>query len=164
MEAKGWRLFVHELFRDRLERLTERVEQLAVAHPGDYRSHPSAKLLATIRRYILEIIPQDPNSGEFRLGNTLGPDNRHWFRATFHERYRLFFRFSIKAKIIIYVWMNDDSELRKAGSKTDPYVKFKAMLERGDPPSSFDDLLKASRTLVHGKQKAQSTVRQTKKK
>lgn len=148
MEALGWRLFVHQLFREQLERLTLRVERLAAQQPDQYESHPSAKLLSTIRRLILEVIPGEPTAPEFRLGNTLGPDNRHWFRAKFHQRYRLFFRFSSRHKIIIYVWVNDESSLRKAGSKRDPYVQFKAILERGEVPASFEDLLKKSGPLA----------------
>ncbi len=147
MEAKGWQLFAHPLFHDQLQRLTKRVEKVAAEQPTEYRSHPSAKLLATIRRCILETIPDDPNAPEFRLGNTLGADNRHWFRAKFHQRYRLFFRFSSTHRIIIYTWVNDESSLRKAGSKTDAYAHFKAMLESGNLPNSFDDLLKRSRPL-----------------
>jgi toxin YhaV len=97
--------------------------------------------LTTINRYTREIIPRDPNAAEFRQGNTLGPDNRHWFRARFHERYRLFYRFSSKDKVIIYAWVNDEATLRKAGAKTDPYAVFRAMLEAGNPPSSIAELL-----------------------
>jgi toxin YhaV len=73
------------------------------------------------------IIPRDPNAPEFRQGNTLGRDNRHWFRAKFHQRYRLFYRFATKEKVIIYAWLNDEKTLRKAGSKTDPYPNRSAL-------------------------------------
>jgi toxin YhaV len=78
---------------------------------------------------------------EFRQGNTLGADNRHWFRAKFHQRYRLFYRFSSKEKVILYAWVNDERTLRKSGSKSDPYSVFRAMLEAGDPPSTMEQLL-----------------------
>jgi toxin YhaV len=140
MEARGWRLFVHPLFQVQLETLTKRVEKLASSDPNGYVSHPATKLLATINHYVREAIPRDPDSPEFRQGNTLGRDNRHWFRAKFHGRYRLFYRFSTEQKIIVYAWINDERTLRKSGSKTDPYVVFKAMLESGDPPGSFSEL------------------------
>jgi toxin YhaV len=92
----------------------------------------------------MTVIPRDPNGPEFRQGNTLGPDNRHWFRAKFHGRYRLFYRFSTQQKVIVYVWVNDEASLRKTGSKNDPYALFKAMLESGEPPGSFAELLRAS--------------------
>jgi len=141
MIVNGWRLFQHPLFECQLQRLLERVEKLAAHDPDDYLRHPAAKLLATIHRYTREIIPANPSAPEFRQGDTLGPDNRHWFRAKFHGRFRLFFRFSTEKKVIVYAWVNDEASLRKAGSKTDPYAIFRAMLESGEPPQSLDVLL-----------------------
>jgi len=145
MQVNGWTLYEHPLFRRQLERLVAQVETLASRDPIGYRDQPATKLLATIRRYTHEIIPRDPNAAEFRQGNTLGSDNRHWFRAKFHERYRLFFRFSSKGKVIVYAWVNDEGILRKAGARTDSYAVFRAMLEAGNPPSSIAELLAKSR-------------------
>jgi toxin YhaV len=145
--VNGWRLYAHPLFNGQLVRLVDQVEALAAKSPNDYREETAAKLLATINRYIRDIIPRDPNASEFRQGNTLGSDNRHWFRAKFHERYRLFYRFSSREKVIIYAWVNDDRTLRKSGSKTDPYHVFRAMLESGDPPGSMEELLGRAKEL-----------------
>lgn len=147
MEVNGWRLFQHPLFEQQLRKLAGAVAELATREPDSYKLHPRTKLLATIHRYITEIIPRNPNAPEFRQGDTLGPDNRHWFRAKFHERYRLFFRFSSKEKVIVYAWVNDEASLRKAGSRTDPYVVFRAMLEAGDPPRTLEALLKRANEL-----------------
>lgn len=147
MIVNGWKLYVHPLFQKQLTRLVEQVESLAKKDPDRYQEEAAAKLLATINRYIREIIPRDPNAAEFRQGNTLGTDNRHWFRTKFHERYRLFYRFSSKEKIIIYAWVNDDRTLRKAGSKTDPYSVFRAMLESGDPPNNMGQLIARAKEL-----------------
>jgi toxin YhaV len=147
MESRGWRLFVHPLFQAQLEKLARQVEKLASRDPEGYASHPAAKTLAAIVYYIEEAIPRDPNSPEFRQGNTLGPGNRHWFRAKFHGRYRLFYRFSTEQKAIVYAWVNDERSLRKAGSRTDPYTVFQAMLDSGDPPNSFADLLRRSKEM-----------------
>jgi toxin YhaV len=144
MEANSWTLYFHPLIRQQLEKLTAKVEALQAKDPAGYREQPATKLLATINRYIREIIPRDPNAAEFRQGNTLGADNRHWFRAKFHERYRLFYRFSSKEKVIVYVWVNDEGTLRKAGSKTDPYAIFRAMLDSGNPPATMARLLAVS--------------------
>lgn len=130
MVVNGWRLFVHPLFAQQLEKLASEVERLAAQDADGYRQHPKTKLLAIINRYIQEIIPHNPNASEFRQGNTLGGGNRHWFRAKFLQRYRPFFRFSTKERVIIYAWLNDENTLRKAGASSDPYSVFKAMLER----------------------------------
>lgn len=147
MIVNGWKAYVHPFFEDQLRRLEAQVASLAKSDPAGYRNEPAAKLLATIRRYIVEIIPRDPGAPEFRLGNALGPDNRHWFRAKFHERYRLFYRFSSKEKVIVYAWVNDERTLRKSGSKTDPYRVFLAMLEAGDPPGSMQELLRRAKEM-----------------
>src|ERR1035437_11045110 len=117
MVAHVWRLFVHPLFEAQLERLADRVGKLASTDPDGYVSHAATKMLATINHYVRDAIPRDPNGPEFRQGHTLGPYNRHWFRAKFHERYRLFYRFSTEQKIIVYAWVIDEGSLRKSGSK-----------------------------------------------
>lgn len=157
MEASGWTIYLHPFFQQQLEKLTAQVEALQIKDPALYKEQPATKLLATINRYIREIIPRDPNAAEFRQGNTLGADNRHWFRAKFHERYRLFYRFSSKEKVIVYAWVNDESTLRKAGSKTDPYTVFRAMLDAGNPPGTIAELLAVSAKMEIGHSLQQRT-------
>jgi toxin YhaV len=170
MVVNGWRLFAHPLFTGQLERLVSQVEALASQTPEAFKNHPATKLLATIRRYMLEIIPTDPNAAEFRQGNTLGPDNRHWFRAKFHDRYRLFYRFSSQEKVIIYAWVNDEDSLRKAEAKTDPYTIFRNMLASGDPPGNMAQLMNISKEMTEKntgsdasskERKAKQTARKT---
>jgi toxin YhaV len=144
MVVDGWSLYTYHLFDEQLTRLIEKVRVAVKADSTGYKSLPATKLLATIDKHIRELIPANPNASEFRQGNTLGKDNKHWFRAKFHERYRLFFRFSTKDKVIVYAWVNDDSTLRKKGSKTDPYTIFQSMLESGRPPDSLEQLIAAS--------------------
>jgi toxin YhaV len=163
MQANGWTLYFHSLFRQQLEDLTARVESLEAKDPNGYKEQPATKLLATINRYIREIIPRDPNAPEFRQGNTLGEDNRHWFRAKFHERYRLFYRFSSKEKVIVYAWVNDEGTLRKAGSKTDPYTVFRTMLKSGNPPGTMAELLAVSARAETIRPTRQATSRLPKK-
>jgi toxin YhaV len=147
MAVNGWKLYAHPLFAAQFERLVNQVETLARRDPAGYKDQPATKLLATILRHVKEIIPKDPSAPGFHQGNTLGVDNRHWFRAKFHERFRLFYRFSSKDKVIVYAWVNDERTLRKAGAKSDPYRVFRAMLESGDPPQSMEELLRRSREL-----------------
>jgi toxin YhaV len=144
MIVNGYALYTHPLFDEQFKKLVDRVQAAAKTDPTSYKTLPVTKLLATIHKLTRELIPANPSAPEFRQGNTLGKDNRHWFRAKFHERYRLFFRYATKEKIIIYVWVNDDSTLRKAGSKSDPYSLFQSMLQSGDPPANLAQLIKAS--------------------
>ena len=75
----------------------------------------------------------------------MGTEFRHWRRAKIGRRFRLFFRFDSKTRIIIFAWVNDENTLRASGSKTDPYAVFQRMLERGHPPDDWAALKQASR-------------------
>jgi toxin YhaV len=141
LTVNGWRLYVWRDFRDRWRELRRAVEALRRKDPAGYQSAPAAKFLKTVRDLVLTEIPSDPGAERYRQGNTLGTKNRHWRRAKFHGRFRLFFQYSEKHRIIVYVWLNDDGTLRKEGARTDPYVVFQGMLARGAPPSDWDALL-----------------------
>jgi toxin YhaV len=74
----------------------------------------------------------------------MGPAYRHWRRAKIGRRFRLFFRFDSRTRIIIYAWVNDENSLRSSGSKSDPYNVFQRMLELGRPPDDWTALVAAS--------------------
>jgi toxin YhaV len=107
-------------------------------------SNANVKLLRAVNRAMTEAIPQDPSRGEYRQGNTLGTRYRHWRRARIGRRFRLFFRYDARAKVIVYAWMNDERTVRSSGSKTDPYAVFAGMLARGSPPDDWASLITAS--------------------
>ena len=141
----GWQLYAYPTFERQLRAMKEKAKSQSSSTKGS--SGSVVKLLRTIEKLILEVIPADPGAPQFRQGNTLGKENRQWFRAKFHARYRLFFRFSTAEKAIVYAWVNDEATLRKSGSKTDPYSVFEVMLEAGDPPKTFEDLMARSRAM-----------------
>lgn len=39
-------------------------------------------------------------------------------------------------------WLNDEKTLRAYGSRADAYATFRGMLDGGNPPEDFDELLK----------------------
>ncbi len=142
VERHGWRLTRTRAFEAALAPLEADVRRLAAERPDDWAGHPKAKLLRRITDLILDEIPRDPAANAYALGNTLGPAHRHWRRAKFMQRFRLFFRFDSASRIIVYAWINDETTLRKAGSRTDPYAVFLRRLNAGDPPSTWDELLR----------------------
>lgn len=140
--VNSWNLFAHPLFLDQLERLEASVARDRDKNPAGFRGSANYKVLAALRKLVFETVPADPLRPEYRQGSTLGTARRHWFRAKFGgQRFRLFFRFDVRAKIIIYVWVNDAGTLRTYGSKTDAYAVFKRMLDNGNPPEAWSDLL-----------------------
>jgi toxin YhaV len=77
----------------------------------------------------------------FRLGGSLGAEHKNWFRDKFGSgRFRLFFRFDSKSKVIILTWVNDENTKRTYGSKSDAYAIFASMLNNGNPPSDWASL------------------------
>ena len=142
MDVDGWTLFAHPLFLDQLERLTTAVERARAKDPRGWARSANAKLLAALRRLVFEIIPQDPARPVYRQGGVPGAERKHWFRAKFGAgRFRLFFRYSAKARIIIFGWVNDETTLRTYDSESDSYAVFRRMLDKGNPPDDWAQLL-----------------------
>jgi toxin YhaV len=137
-------LYYFRIFKAALDELEAEVTQLSQDDPKGYKTHPMSKLLAAVYKAITDVVPDNPDAPEFRVGKTLGADTTNWRRVKkgMPDRFRLFFRFaSSPTKVIVYVWFNDEDTLRKAGSKTDVYETFKRMLARGVVPATVNELL-----------------------
>lgn len=107
----GWNIFFHPCLESQLTLLNAGVSKLRKKDPVGYKKKSKAKLLAAINHLMFEKIPQDPALPEYRQGETLGTQNKHWFRAKFFQQYRLFFRFDSNSKIIIFAWVNNEKTL-----------------------------------------------------
>ena len=145
MIANGWDIYYYRTFKAALDELEAVVAKLARDDPSGYKAHPKARLLASVYRAVMQLVPENPDAPDFRLGKTLGSENTNWRRVKkgMPDRYRLFFRFaSNPVKVIVYVWFNDEDTLRKAGSKTDVCGSFKRMLARGVVPTDMAQLLR----------------------
>lgn len=139
--CNGWRIFVWSEFRSTWTALRKEVERLSQVDPQGYKALSTTIFLRDVRDIILTEVPTDPAHDRYQQGNKLGKRYRHWRRAKFRRRFRLFFRYSSTRKIIIYVWLNSESTLRKEGDRTDVYTVFRAMLEGKRPPTDWSDLL-----------------------
>lgn len=129
-----------------MERLAVAVGKERAKRP-DASSSANAKTLAALSRLLFETIPEDPSRPQYRQGDTLGPDRKHWFRAKFGGgRFRLFFRYSIRRKVIVYAWVNDSETPRTYGAKTDAYSVFRSMLAGGNPPDDWDALIAVAKS------------------
>ncbi len=140
-----WCLLAHSLFLNQYEDLIKEVEKHRQKDSLHYKEKNSTKRLAAIQKLIFEKIPQDPTLPEYRQGTTLGDEYKHWFRAKFFQQYRLFFRYHLESKIIIYSWVNDENTKRAYGNKSDAYYVFKKMLQSGRPPNDWNALLKEAK-------------------
>jgi toxin YhaV len=145
IQCHGWHLLFHDCLIQQLQKLEVAASRAKAQNPDGFESNANVKLFGALSDLILETVPSDPNRDEYRQGNTMGPTFRHWRRAKIGRRFRLFFRFDSKTRIIIFAWVNDENTLRSAGSKTDPYAVFQKMLKYGHPPDSWDALLAESK-------------------
>lgn len=143
--VNGWTIFAHPLFLDQLEELTRQVESHKRKDPIGFVKKNATKRLTAIAKLAFEVIPQDPSRTEYRQGNTLGDDHKHWFRAKFFQQYRLFFRYHAQSKVIVFAWVNDDDAKRAYESADDAYRVFRKMLESGHPPDDWEKLLAEAR-------------------
>jgi len=143
--VNGWTFFAHPLFLDQLEELTRQVQLLNRKDPVGFVKKNATKRLAAIAKLAFEVIPQDPSRTEYRQGNTLGEDHKHWFRAKFFQQYRLFFRYHAQSKVIVFAWVNDEDTKRAYESGDDAYRVFRKMLDSGHPPGEWGQLLSQAR-------------------
>ena len=146
IQRHGWNLLFHDCLIEQLQKLEAAASRAKAQDPAGFESNANVKLFDALATLILEVVPRDPNRDEYRQGNTMGPAFRHWRRAKIGRRFRLFFRFDSKTKIIIFAWVNDEHTLRSSGAKTDPYIVFQKMLKSGHPPDDWDALLAASKS------------------
>ena len=141
----GWTVFAHPLFLAQIEALAQQVEALKQKDPAGYAKRNASKRLAAITRLAFDVIPQDPARPEYRQGNTLGNEHRHWLRAKFFQQYRLFFRYHAPSKVLVLAWVNDEDSKRAYESSDDAYRVFRKMLESGHPPDDWKQLLAEAR-------------------
>lgn len=145
MQRHGWTLLFHDCVLGQLQKLCVAARRAQENDPKSFESNANVKLFRALSQLMLDEVPGDPARDEYRQGNTLGAAYRHWRRAKIGRRFRLFFRYDSKAKVIVYAWVNDERTLRSSGSKSDSYAVFGKMLGRGNPPDDRDALVQASR-------------------
>ena len=145
MQRHGWSLLFHDCVIVQLQKLHAAVERAQAQDAQRFESNANVKLFNALSQLMLETVPSDPNREDYRQGNTMGAAFRHWRRAKIGRRFRLFFRFDSRTRIIIFAWVNDENTLRSSGSKSDPYAVFQKMLQRGRPPDDWAALASASK-------------------
>lgn len=145
IQRDGWTLLFHDCLIEQLKKLNAAADRARRNDPKTHSSNANVKLFEALSTLIFETVPSNPQLEEYRQGNTMGPAFRHWRRAKIGRRFRLFFRFDSKTRIIIFAWVNDENCLRSSGSKSDPYAVFKKMLLSGHPPDDWKALKTSSK-------------------
>ena len=149
MKRSGWEIFFFKIFYKQYVRLIDDVKSLSQKDPTTYKSHPKTKLLASVQKAIKDDVPADPFHKKFMLSKTLKKKYKEWRRVKqgLPPRYRMFFRFYSIPREIIFVWINSEGYIRKSGDKHDVYVVFKKMLDRGEVPQDYKELMDQSKSI-----------------
>jgi toxin YhaV len=145
-QRHGWNLLFHDCLSEQLQKLHAAAERAKRQDPEGFDSNANVRLFNALSTLIFKTVPSDPGREAYLQGNTMGPAFRHWRRAKIGRRFRLFFRFDSKSRIIVFAWVNDENTLRSSGSKSDPYAVFQRMLDSGNPPDGWAQLVSASRS------------------
>ena len=140
MQRHGWNLLFHECLIEQLRKLEVAVQRARKQDPQGFEANANVRLFNALAQLLLETAPSGPDREEYRQGDTMAAELRHWRRARIGRRFRLFFRFDSRSRVIIFAWVDDESSLRSSGSETDPYAVFRRMLERGHPPDDWATL------------------------
>jgi toxin YhaV len=106
MQRHGWTLLFHACVIEQLRRLKAAAERAEQNDPQGCEGNSNVKLFRALSHLIMDGVPGNPARDEFRQGNTLGPAYRHWRRAKVGRRFRLFFRYDARMKIIVFAWVN----------------------------------------------------------
>ena len=118
----------HELYRLRVNLLKQEIRKLKSSLDLEtFLQHPEVKFASRLKKATEEIIPEDPNKRVYQLRDDLKKYRRYKQGL---QRYRLFFAFASKPPIILYLYINDKSSLRKDGDKNDPYTIFSKLVEQ----------------------------------
>lgn len=141
LRIHSWAIFVQPVFLAQLDALEQQVETLKQKDPIGYMKKNATKRLATITKLAFDVIAQDLTRPECRQGGTFVEDRKHWFRAKFFQPYRLFFRYHAQAKAIVYAWVKVEIAKRVYENSNDACRVFRRLLESGNPPDDWDQLL-----------------------
>ena len=145
MQRHSWNLLFHEGLIEQLQKLQTAAQKAQTQDTQGFESNANVKLFNALAQLMLETVPSDPNRDEYRQGNTMGPAFRHWRRAKLGRRFRLFFRFDSKTRIIIFMAMMEaQTYLAKRQARADLNA-FDAVMARtgGEPPREGDRILPA---------------------
>ena len=122
-------LKAHEMFFQRTVALSNEVEALSKKLSlEELKQHETVTLANRVYKATLETIPENPDHPSYRLKADLKKYRRYKQGL---GRYRLFFAFSHTPTIILYLYLNDRTSLRKEGDRNDPYERFGNFVRQG---------------------------------
>jgi len=150
--------FHYSLFREQYVYRQMRFLHLLQEDRERNKQHPDVKFFIKLRK-AMDTCLDEPGHARYYCGNTiaeqryagkqLGRGYAHWRRIKndMPDRYRLFFQFSNRGRLVIFTWLNEPQDIRRDGSTNDVYAVFARLLAGGKIPNLFSDLLPQSSSM-----------------
>jgi toxin YhaV len=117
MQRHGWTLLFHEGLIEQLRKV-----QAAALHASDSElqrldGNANATLFQALSHWVMDAVPGDPSRDAFRHCNIAEPAHSNWRCAKIGGRFRLFFRYDARAKVIVFAALQDWTALDAAVTK-----------------------------------------------
>ena len=125
MQRHGWTLLFHEGVIEQLRKVHAAAVQVSESEPQQFDGNANAKLFRALSQWVMDAVPGDPSRDAFRHCNIAEPAHSNWRCAKIGGRFRLFFRYDAKAKVIVFAATQgsvrgDGSEPRTVGCTEQP--------------------------------------------
>ena len=107
MQRHGWTLLFHEGFIEQLRKVQAAAVPLSDSEPQQFDGDANAKLFQALSHWVMDAVPGDPSRDGFRHCNIAEPAHSNWRCAKIGRRFRLFFRYDARAKVIVFAALKD---------------------------------------------------------
>lgn len=127
MQRHGWTLLFHEGLIEQLRKVQAAAGPVVGSELQRFDGNANAKLFQTLSHWVMDAVPGDPSRDAFRHCNIAEPAHSNWRCAKIGGRFRLFFRYDARAKVIVFAALKDRAAVMAEGR------------ERSDVPGSRID-------------------------
>jgi len=107
MQRHGWTLLFHEGLIAQLRMVQAATVQASESEPQRLDGNANAKLFQALSHRVMDAVPGDPSRDAFRHCNIAEPAHSNWRCAKIGRRFRLFFRYDARAKVIVFAALKD---------------------------------------------------------
>jgi len=107
MQRHGWTLLFHGGFIEQLRKVKAAAVPVSDSEPQQFDGDANAKLFQALSHWVMDAVPCDPSRDAFRHCNIAEPAHSNWRCAKIGGRFRLFFRYDARAKVIVFAALKD---------------------------------------------------------
>ena len=107
MQRHGWTLLFHEGFIEQLRKVQAAARPGISSEPQRLDGNANVMLFQALSHWVMDAVPGDPSRDAFRHCNIAEPARSNWRCAKIGGRFRLFFRYDARAKVIVFAALKE---------------------------------------------------------